>query len=98
MPGSSMDAISDSQVPLPCEDVHMLLSQNTQLQESGSQLDSAKSNSTSLLGGSLHTAEGRPKVAVEENSSPGKQDLMSIPDLAKVYRHSGLLYLTLPNV
>ena len=84
MPGSSVDTISDSQVPLPCEDLHMLMSQNTQLQESCSQLDSAKSNSSSLLGGSLHTVEGRPKVAVEEGNSPGEQDLMSIPDLAKV--------------
>ena len=98
MPGSSMDTISDSQVPLPCEDLHMLMSQNTQLQESGSQLDSAKrSSSSSLLGGSLYmcTVEGRPKVAVEEGNSPDKQDLVSIPDLAKVGIVGYYAYVTL---
>lgn len=80
---SGMDVVSDSQIPLPREDSQMLMSQSTQLQEeTGSQLETMCTSS--LVGSSVHVAEGQTKEPLEEDICPNEQNMMSLPDLAKV--------------
>lgn len=80
---SGMDVVSDSQIPLPREDSQMLMSQSTQQQEeTGSQLETTCTSS--LVGSSVHIAEDQTKEPLEEDICPNEQNMMSLPDLAKV--------------
>lgn len=99
MATSGMDVVSDSQIPLPREDSQMLMSQSTQLQEeTGSQLETMCTSS--LVGSSVHVAEGQTKEPLEEDICPNEQNMMSLPDLAKVtstWHHAATNLSTLPN-
>ena len=81
--GSGMDVVSESQFPIPREDSQTLMSQNTQVHETGSQLETMCTRS-SLVGSSVHTAECQHKVSSEEDNCPDEQNMMSLPDMAKV--------------